>query len=97
MSAIAPATLLAALLAVTAVGHADPLVIDGNDSVETLLMNYQGKRVTLRLASGDEMTGTVRLVSAQLVHLGELANREFYDAAVATKSIVAVIVRTRTQ
>ncbi|MFO1358598.1 hypothetical protein [Plasticicumulans sp.] len=36
-------------------------------------------------------------VSARLVHLGELASREFYDAAVVTGSIAAVIVRTRTQ
>ena len=53
--------------------------------------------MTLRLVSGDELTGTVRLVSPQLVQLGELASREFYDAAVATKSITAVIVRTRAQ
>ena len=53
--------------------------------------------MTLRLVSGEELTGTVRLVSARLVHISELASREFYDAAVVTGSIAAVIVRTRTQ
>lgn len=91
------AGLLAGALVFTTAAHADPLLIDASDSVETLLTHYQGKRVTLRLVSGDELTGTVRLVSPQLVQLGELASREFYDAAVATKSITAVIVRTRAQ
>ena len=94
---IRAAGLLAGVLALAAAAPADPLVIDASDGIETLLTKQQGKRVTLRLVSGDELTGTVRLVSPQLVQLGELASREFYDAAVATKSITAVIVRTRTQ
>lgn len=91
------AVLLAGTLAVHVHAHADPLAIDAGDDVGTLLNKYQGKRVTLRLVSGEELTGTVRLVSARLVHISELASREFYDAAVVTTSIAAVIVRTRTQ
>lgn len=94
----ARAAVLAALLAgMSASLPADPLAIDAGDDVGTLLNKYQGKRVTLRLVSGEEITGTVRLVSARLVHISELASREFYDAAVVTSSIAAVIVRTRTQ
>ena len=94
----ARAAVLTALLAgLPASLPADPLAIDAGDDVGTLLNKYQGKRVTLRLVSGEELTGTVRLVSARLVHISELASREFYDAAVVTGSIAAVIVRTRTQ
>ena len=42
-----------------------------------------------------EVKGKVKEVAGQLVLIGELANKEYFDAVVATKSIVAVIVRAK--
>jgi hypothetical protein len=49
----------------------------------------------VKLGPGDEITGVVKLVTPQVVHLGEIAGREFFDAAVDTKRVVAVLVRVK--
>lgn len=68
--------------------------ISANDTVESVLTAQKG-RVTLRLRSGQEITGTVRAVTGKLVHLGALSTREFFDAVVPMEAIEAVIIRTR--
>ena len=74
---------------------AQPLVVNAADSIERLLAAQKGKRVTLKLGPNDELTGIVRSVSPNVVHLGELAGRELFDAAVDIKQGRAVIVRTK--
>jgi hypothetical protein len=74
---------------------AQPLTIAADDTIEKLLATYKGKRVTVKLGPGDELTGVVKAVTPSVVHLSELAGREFFDAAVDVKSVRAVIVRTR--
>ena len=68
--------------------------ISPNDTIESAL-NAQKGRVTLRLRSGQEITGDVRAVTSKLVHLGALAGREFFDAVVPLEAVEAVIVRTK--
>ena len=54
------------------------------------------EQVTLHLAPGQTLTGTVAKVGLQLVQLGELApGRQFYDALVQLSAIVAIEVRAR--
>ena len=86
-------TLAACALAATA--HADPLVVTPDDTVAKVLAAQNGKVVTVRTGSGEELTGKVKVASGEVVHLTELTGKEFFDAVVATKSITAVIVRTR--
>jgi hypothetical protein len=88
---------LAAVLAILAAGAvlAQPLTVGADDTIEKLLAAQKGKRVTLKLGPGDELTGVVKSVTPTVVHLSELAGREFFDAAVDMKSVRAVIVRTR--
>lgn len=71
------------------------LRIGTNDSVETVLAAQKDKRVTLRLRSGQEITGTVRLVTSKLVQLGAIGGKEFFDAVVPVAAVEAVIIRTR--
>jgi len=85
--------LVAGALATAAV--AEPLVAGPNDTIGKLLAAQTGKVVTLKLGCNEELTGKVRAVSAEVVHLSELTGKEFYDAAVATSSISAVLVRAR--
>lgn len=74
--------------------HSAEVRITASDTVESVLNGQKG-RVTLRLRSGQELTGTVRAVTGKLVHLGTLSTREFFDAVVPLEAIEAVIIRTK--
>ena len=89
------AMLLAAGLLAAQPAVAADLKISGGDTIESVLQAQVNRRVTLRLRSGQELTGTVRLVSTKIVHLGALSGREFFDAVISVDAIEAVIVRTR--
>jgi len=94
---LAALALAAALAVPTALAQpaAQPLAVGADATVEKLLVAQMGKRVTLKLGPGDELTGTVKLVTPKVVHLGEIAGREFFDAVVDTTRVVAVLVRTK--
>ena len=74
---------------------AEPLAARPDDTIAKLLATQTGKVVTLKLGGNEELTGKVKAVSGEVVHLSELSGKEFYDAAVATDSIDAVLVRAR--
>jgi hypothetical protein len=69
--------------------------ITGGDTIESVLMAQKTKRVTVRLRSGQELTGTVREITPRLVQLGAISGRDFFDAVIALEAIEAVVVRTR--
>lgn len=64
-------------------------------TMREVLSEYTGKRVALRLESGDEIEGTVAMVGNSLLHLARLSGREFYDAVVSIDKINAVRMRVR--
>ena len=88
--------LLVATLALAAapVAAAD-LQVAAGDTVETVLVGQKGKKVTLRLRSGQELTGSVKVVTIRVVQLGAIAGRELFDAVVPLDAIEAVLVRTK--
>ncbi len=86
---------LGAALALAPTAVAAELNVAANDSIETVIAAQKGKRVTLRLRSGQEISGTVRFVSNRLVHLGQVTGREFFDAVVPLEAVEAVLVRTK--
>jgi hypothetical protein len=51
--------------------------------------------VPVKTRSGQEITGTVRMVSPKLVQLGQVAGKEFFDAVVPLEAVEAVLVRTK--
>jgi hypothetical protein len=63
--------------------------------MKALLTDMTGKRVVVRLESGEELEGTVTTVGDHLVHLSKLSRREFFDAFVGIERIGAVIIRVR--
>lgn len=79
--------------AVPAVGA--ELKVGANDSVQSVLAAQKGARVTVRLRSGQELTGVVREVGARVAHLGAISGREFFDAVVPLEAVDAVLVRTK--
>ena len=64
-------------------------------TMKVVLTDSIGKRVALRLESGEEMEGTVTVVGERLVHISKLSKRDFFDAFVSIDRISAVIVRVR--
>lgn len=75
--------------------HAELPDIAAASTIEGVLNTQKGKRVTLRLRSGQDLTGTLSEVSRTIVHLTKLSGREFYDAAIAVEAIESVQVRNR--
>ena len=87
--------IFAAFLAVSTTGAAAPLAIGKGDTTATVLVAQKGNRVTVRLTSGEELSGKVMTVGDHVVQLGELSGKEFFDAVIPLDSITAVIVRVR--
>jgi len=73
---------------------AEPLSVGGDDSIQSVLSAHQGKRVTVKLESG-ELTGKVGEVNGKIVHLVELSGKDFFDAVVSIKEIEAIVIRVR--
>ena len=86
---------LAVSFALALPAQAQYLGIGPNDSLQSVLAAQKGKRVTLRLSGGQELTGVLREATGKLVVLGGLAGREFFDAAIPLEKVEAVLVRTR--
>ena len=92
---VAQFVVAAAALLFGAGSSAQELAITASDSVQSVAAAQKGKRVTVRLRSGQELTGTVREATAKLVVLGALQGREFFDAAIPLEAIDAILVRTK--
>jgi len=87
--------LAACLAAFALAAQAQEVSIAASDSTQSVLAAQKGKRVTLRLRSGQEMSGTVRDANAKLVVLGAVSGREFFDAVVPLEMIEAILIRTK--
>ena len=75
--------------------YAQEVTISSGDGTQSFLAAQKGKRVTVRLRSGQELTGLVRDANARLVVLGAVTGREYFDAVVPLESVDAVFVRTK--
>lgn len=71
-----------------------PLAVGKGDGVPQILAARTGTLVTLHVGD-EEITGTVKAVGDQLVHLERLGGKDFFDAAVRLDRIDAVVVRVR--
>ena len=87
--------LVSGLLVSALPGRADPLSVGNNDSINSILTGQMGKRVSVKVKSGEEYTGTVRAVTKKLTHLGELTGKEYFDAVIVNKAIEAVVIRVK--
>jgi hypothetical protein len=77
----------------TAAFTADNINFTPDDTTVTVLTREVGKKVDLRLKSGEKLSGTVKSVGNSCVHLGALAGQEYFDAVIAKEDISAVIIR----
>jgi hypothetical protein len=93
-------TISAFFIAMALAGAAIPagaaeLRIAGNDTIQGVLAAQKGARVTVRVRSGQDITGVVRDVNQRVVQIGAVSGREFFDAVVALEAVDAVLVRTK--
>ena len=79
------------------VGQDTKLEVKDGDTLKAVLERHVGKRVSLVMGAGPELTGVVVKVGANVVHLGELQGREFFDAAVSLDRISGVVVRVKSR
>jgi hypothetical protein len=84
-----------AAVALTAPAAAAELKVGVNDTVQTVLAGQKGSRVTVRVRSGQEITGVVREVGSRVVQIGAVSGKEFFDAVVPLDAVDAVFVRTK--
>src|SRR5690348_1704684 len=79
---------------VTTVMADEPTTVDLNspDVLRSALEQQVGKRVKLKLESGQDVEGKVAKVGSHAVQLAELTGMEFFDATVKLEDITAVIV-----
>jgi hypothetical protein len=84
-----------ASIATTASGQEVKFELKTSATMKEVLGENVGKRLALRLASGEEIEGTVTLVGTSLVHISRLAGKEFYDAVVSIDRISAVRMKVR--
>ena len=78
---------------------ADESIVDVNspDSMKATLEQQIGKRVKVKLCSGQDLEGKVAKVGAHAVQLTELVGMELFDATVKLNDVAAVVVRARSK
>ena len=64
-------------------------------TVKEVLAENFGKRVIVRLESGESLEGSVNKVGDSVVHLSRISGRDFYDAVVRIDRISAVLFKVR--
>ncbi|HYJ04381.1 MAG TPA: hypothetical protein VEX43_04565 [Chthoniobacterales bacterium] len=67
------------------------------DTILSILQKNTGQTVELRMKSGDKIGGKVEKVGDKLVHLSQLTGAEFFDAAVDSEEVAAVVLRTKSK
>ena len=94
LSLLTTCILVLACSGVLAQGKVD---LQPSDTVLSILQKNIGLTVELRMKSGEKVGGKVEKVGDKLVHISQLTGAEFFDAAVDTAEVAAVIVRTKTK
>jgi hypothetical protein len=97
---VVPATfvlLVAGGVALTARAIAQSRTVDlsAPDAIRVTLDLEAGKRVKVKLNSGQDIEGIVGHVGAQAATLTQLTGQEFFDATIRLDQIAAVIMRVR--
>jgi len=96
LSTFGLALLVFCLTALTTVAADEP-AIDFNtpDAIRHVLEQQVGKRVKVKLVSGQDLDGKVLKVGAHAVTLAELGGMDFFDATVRLDQVAAVLVKMR--
>lgn len=61
------------------------------------LTALKGKSVTIYMASGQSITGIVKVVKDSILHLEKISEKEFFDAIIRLDMVSAIEARVRGQ
>ena len=90
--------LVGSLVTVPTVPAEEPTVeLNSPEVVRQVLEQQVGKRVKVKLLSGQDLDGKVAKVGTQAVVLSELSGMEFFDATLRLDQVAAVVVKARTK
>ena len=64
-------------------------------TIRDVLQENVGKRVIVRMETGENLEGTVTKVGELVVHIAKLSGKDFYDAVVRIDRISAVSFKVR--
>lgn len=81
----------------SALGEEPQLDLNSPDVIKQMLDQHVGRRVKVKLKSGQDLEGKVAKVGSHAVQLTELSGMEFFDATVKLDEVATVIVRVRTK
>jgi len=81
----------------SAIADEPELDLSSPDVIKQILDQQVGKRVKVKLKSGQDLEGKVAKVGSHAVHLTELSGMEFFDATVKLEEVSTVIVKVRTK
>lgn len=84
-------------LATVAAGEEPTVDLNSPDAIKSVLEQQVGKRVKLKLESGQDLEGKVAKIGSHAIQLAELTGMEFFDATVKLDQITAVIVKVPTK
>ena len=73
------------------------LDLNSPDIIRQILEQQLGKRVKVKLESGQDMEGKVAKVGAHALQLIELAGMELFEATIKLDDVAAVIIRVRSK
>lgn len=73
----------------------EKIELKSSDTMREILSQRMGKRVSLRLESGESLEGTLTMVGNSLVHISRLSGKDFFDAVVNIDRISAVLIQVR--
>jgi hypothetical protein len=81
----------------SAMGDEPQLDLNSPDVIKQMLDQQVGKRVKVKLKSGQDLEGKVAKVGSHAVQLTELSGMEFFDATVKLDEVTTIVVRVRTK
>ena len=87
--------LLAAPGSVYAADAKEAVQLNAASSMADNLAALTGKTVTVNIAGGQAVTGIVKNVKGNLLHLEKLSQKEFYDGLVNIDKIASIEARVR--
>ncbi len=87
--------LLAAPRGVFAADAKEAVQLNAASSMADNLAALTGKTVTVNIAGGQAVTGIVKNVKGNLLHLEKLSQKEFYDGLVNIDKIASIEARVR--
>jgi len=96
LAALLMISLTVSIRSVQAAGEAKQYVqFNAGITLADNLTALKGKTVTIYLASGQSMTGIVKDVKDNVLHLEKISQKEFYDALIRVDLISAIEARVR--